>query len=422
MASILILSKNGDAVPIALRLAQEGHICKMFIKEPKAKPSLQGFKNPSQVQDPKKMLDQFDLVLSDMAGLGSLCDELKEKGKLVLGGGVFNDKLELDREYGLKVCKSLLKVKQPKSSTLDTPEECLEYLNATTQAQVIKPLGNAPVYLTLVSSDSENRTLKSFLKERGKELTPCLIQEQVDGIEISTEGWFNGYEWVKPFNHTFEKKRFMEEDKGPNTGCMGNVVFLTEGDKLTEALLIPLTSLLKKVNFVGPLDVNCIVNQDEAYFLEFTPRFGYDAIQALSELLKESLFDFLYNIATRQGKEVSYYKEYGIAVRLSVQPYPSKQDCDELKGLQFLQVPDEAKKHFWASDVMKNKEEDEVCAGVDGVLGCSTARGETVRECQRRVYRTIKNIVIHPDVQFRGDIGKGVEQDISKLKEQGWIE
>ena len=422
MASILILSKNGDAVPVGLRLMQEGHIVKFYIKEPKAKPSLIRYKNPSQVNDPKKMLDQFDLVLSDMAGLGNLCDELKEKGKLVLGGGVFNDKLELDREYGQKVCKSLLKVNTPKSKTFDTEQEVMSYLESTTSAQVIKPLGNAPVYLTLVSCDSENRTLKSFVKERGKELVPCLMQEQVDGIEISTEGWFNGHEWVKPFNHTFEKKRFMEEDKGPNTGCMGNVVFLTEGDKLTESLLIPLTSLLKKVNYLGPLDVNCIVDQEKAYFLEFTPRFGYDAIQALSELLKEPLFDFLYNIATRQGKEVSYYKEYGIAVRLSVQPYPSKQDCDELKGLQFLQVPDEAKKHFWFSDVMLNKEQDEVCAGVDGVLGCGTARGETVRECKRRVYRTIKNIVLHQDVQYRRDIGEDVEQKISRLKEQGWLE
>jgi len=422
MASILILSKNGDAVPIALRLVQEGHICKMWIKEPKAKSSLDGYKNPSKVQDPKKMLDQYDLVLSDMAKLGDLCDELKDKGKLVLGGGSFNDKLELDREYGQKVCKSLLKIKTPKSITLNTVEELMDYLDKSTSPQVIKPLGNAPVYLTLVSSDSENRTLKSFVKERGEELVPCLVQEQVEGIEISTEGWFNGKEWIKPFNHTFEKKRFMEEDKGPNTGCMGNVVFTTEGDKLVEQTLIPLTPLLKKVGYLGPLDVNCIVDQDKAYFLEFTPRFGYDAVQAWTELLRESLFDFLYNVATGQKKEVSHHKEYSIAVRLSVQPYPNKEDCEELKGLQFLQIPDEAKKHVWLADVMKNKDQENVCAGVDGVLGCITARGVSVRECKRRVYRTIQNVVIHKDVQYRKDIGDSVEQDLAKLKEQGWLE
>jgi len=421
MASILILSKNGDSVPIGLRLMQEGHIVKFHIKEPKAKPSLVGYKNPSQVQDPKRMLDQFDLVLSDMAGMGTLCDELKEKGKLVLGGGSFNDKLELDREYGLKVSKSLLKgVKEPEWISAEGLKECTEYLDKATTPQVIKPLGNAPVYLTLVSQENENRTLKSFIQERGKELTPCIIQEKIDGIEISTEGWFNGKEFVQPFNHTFEKKRFMEGDKGPNTGCMGNIVFTTEGDKLTEMLLIPLTPLLKKVEYIGPIDLNAIVTEKDVYFLEFTPRFGYDAIQALSELLKTSLFDFLYGIATRQTQKTEMHEGFAGAVRLSVQPYPNKEGAEELKGIQFLQTPDEAKRHVWLSDVMK-KDDQEVCAGVDGVLGCVTARGETVRECKRRMYRTVKNIVIHGDVQYRSDIGEGVEEEIKKLTEWGWL-
>ncbi len=90
----------------------------------------------------------------------------------------------------------------------------------------------------------------------------------------------------------------MEGDKGPNTGCMGNVVFTTEGNRLTEQALMPLSPLLKKVGYVGPIDVNCILTATDAYFLEFTTRFGYDAIQTFSELLKIPLFDFLFTAAT----------------------------------------------------------------------------------------------------------------------------
>jgi len=420
MASVLILSKDGDGVSLALRLTQEGNIVKMWVKEPKAKASLDGYKSPSKVSDPRKMLEQYDLVISDMVGMGTLCDQLKEKGKIVLGGGAFNDKLELDREYGLKVCKSLLKIDPPKSVALKTSKECLRYLETVTSPQVIKPLGNMPTNLTLVSIDGDNRTLKSFLQERGNELTPCIIQEQVDGIEISTEGWFNGREWVKPFNHTFEKKRFMEGDKGPNTGCMGNVVWTTKEDKLTKALLTPLAPLLSKVNYVGPLDVNCIVNQKECYFLEFTPRLGYDAIQALTELVRESLFDFLYKVATQQVDKINYYGDYGIAVRLSTTPWPGSDKVEELKGVQLLNISQEAQRHVWLSDVMK-KDNVEVLAGVDGVLGCVSARGTTIRECKRRVYRTINNIVIHRDVQYRQDIGDDVEGDKGKLEEWGWL-
>jgi phosphoribosylamine--glycine ligase len=419
MASILILSKSGDGVPIALKLAEEGHIVKMWFKLAKAKVSLEGYKNPSRVSDPRRMLEQYDLVLCDMVGLGSLCNELADKGKLVLGGGLFNDKIELDREYGEKVI-SLTKAKVPATVTCSNTTQLIDHLQTVGSPQVIKPLGNKEVSLTLVSKDPANRALVSLARQLGDKLVPCIVQERIDGIEISTEGWFNGG-WVRPFNHTMEKKRFMEGDKGPNTGCMGNVVWATNGDKLTATVLEPLEPLLERVGYVGPLDVNCIVTQDAAYFLEFTARFGYDAIQAWNELLKLPLFDYLYKVATKQADEVPVFQDsYSIAIRLSVPPYPSEKGTEQWAGVQVLDVPKEASKHVWLADVMR-KDGVDVVAGVDGVLGCVTARGSSVRECRRRAYRTINNIVIHPDVQYRSDIGADTEENIAKLKEWGWL-
>jgi len=62
-----------------------------------------------------------------------------------------------------------------------------------------------------------------------------------------------------------------------------------------------------------------------------------------------------------------------------------------------------------------------VMAGVDGVVGCVTARGSSVRECQRRAYRTIRNITITDDVQYRKDIGDDVEEQKKILKGWGWL-
>jgi len=115
------------------------------------------------------------------------------------------------------------------------------------------------------------------------------------------------------------------------------------------------------------------------------------------------LFDLLYSIATQRTQKVLCYEEYAIAVRLSTAigwPRPNE---------QLLKVPQEAKRHVWLSNV-------------NGVLGSVTARGATVRECKRRVYRTINNVVIHRDVQYRGDIGDDVEGDKSKLEEWGWLQ
>lgn len=417
MASVLMLSEQGDGIPLALRLRDEGHIVKIHFTDNKLKQAFQGFSNPSKVTNPRIMLEQYDLVISDMVGHGGLCDELKAKGKLVLGGGTFNDKLELDRNYGEKVMERLTNVKIPDSMAVSHQQRLVEYLDEVGYPVVIKPEGNQSTTLTLVSNDQKNRMLKSFAAIN-LDLTPCIVQKRVEGIEVSTEGWFNKG-WIT-YNHTIEYKRLMEGDKGPNTGCMGNVVWTTNGDKLTDLILKPLTPLLERAGYVGPLDVNCIIDKDDAWFLELTARFGYDAIQALSELIKGSLFDFLYYNAAKVGRAPSYHDGYGIGVRLSVNPYPSKEGAGKWANIQMIHIPNEARRHVMLSDV-KLVDGVEMLSGVDGVIGCVTARGQTVREAQRRVYRTIDNVCISEDVQYRKDIGQGVMEKIEKLKEWGWI-
>lgn len=418
MASVLIVSKQGDAVPLAIRLSDEGHIVKIHIQDKQAHPSLEGYRNPTRIGN-LKMLEQYDLILYDMAGLGKTADDMKEKGRTVLGGGVFNDNLELDREYGESVAQKLLKAKVPKGPLVKTKKALIDELEKATEPQVIKPLGNKLPGLTLVSEDINNRTLISIARERGDELIPAILQERIDGIEISTEGWFNGSNFVC-FNHTIEHKRFMEGDRGQQTGCMGNVVWSCGEDEIVKRCLLPLQPLLARVEFVGPIDVNIIATKTDLYFLEFTPRFGYDAIQAYSELVKGTLFDFLWNIAT-EGKEPKHHSDYAIAVRLSMPPYPNHEEVEKLKGFQVMSIQSGARRHLFLSDVML-KDGVETLAGVDGVIGCATARGEEIHELRRRVYRTIDRNVIHPDVQYRKDIGAGVDRKVGDLVMWGWLD
>jgi phosphoribosylamine-glycine ligase len=421
MGAALLISKYGDGIPLAIRMAEEGSIVKVILKEPSAQPSLTGYHNPLKIQRPL-MLEQYDLILFDMVGLGQQADQLKSKGKMVIGGGVFNDKLELDRNYGQRVVKRLLpKVKLPGGKLINSQDELLKELE-TDQPKVIKPLNNQSPTLTLVSQDDQNRTLKTLAK-RLNNLTPCILQNKVDGIEISTEGWFNGKHFINQlFNHTIENKRFMEGDKGCQTGCMGNVVWTSDPnkDRIIQHALLPLTPLLKKVDYLGPIDINCIITENDIYFLEFTARFGYDAIQAFTELYKGKLFDMLWKLAV-QNTSFNLWSDYSIAVRLSMPPYPQDEDCSMLKGVQVLDIPQPARKHLMLSDVML-QDGTETLAGVDGVIGCVTARGQTISEARKRAYRTIDNCVIHQDVQYRRDIGLDVERKIEQLKVWGWID
>lgn len=420
MASVLLMSKQGDGVPLLIRMAQQGHVCKTYVQDRRAKKSLRNFRNPSVIGQPK-MLEQYDLIIYDMAGLGEQADSMKEQGLFILGGGKLNDSLELDRSYGEKVARSLLKVQVPEGKLVRSEQDAVSFLEGAGKAMVLKPLDNKLPSLTLVSKDKENTTLLSLVQVHSRELLPGIFQERIDGIEISTEGWFNGEEFVC-FNHTVEKKRLMEGDKGPQTGCMGNVVWVCARDRLVEDCLLPMQPLLQKARYLGPLDVNCICTETEAYFLEFTPRIGYDAIQALSELMRTDLFEFMWQIASK-GDNIKLRDDYGIAVRLTMPPYPSKdyQALDLLDGTRVVDVPREAMKHTFLSDVAR-RDGKLVMAGVDGVVGCTTARSNTVHEARRRAYRTIRNISLTDDLQYRKDIGLDVEDKVGKLKQWGWLD
>ena len=202
---------------------------------------------------------------------------------------------------------------------------------------------------------------------------------------------------------------------------MGNVVWSCQDDELVRRTLLPLQPLLEKSGYIGPIDVNCIVDEQDAYFLEFTPRFGYDAIQAFTELMPRGFGNFLWRTST--GESPALRGDYSIAVRLSMPPYPSHDPSllSLTKGMRVLNIPKPARKHIFLSDVMRNNGH-EVLAGIDGVVGCVTARSQDARELRRRAYRTIRNSVIHDDVQYRDDIGLKVEDQIGQLTTWGWLD
>lgn len=419
MASVLIMSLDGDGVPLAIRLASEGHIVKVCIKHAEAKKSLRGYKNPSLINQPR-MLDQFDLILYDMSGLGDQAENMKEAGRFVIGGGAVNDKLELDREYGEKVASKLLSVQIPKGPKVDNKAGLIKELERSTKPMVVKPLDNKLPTLTLVSGDDANRTLISIARNMGEKICPCILQERIDGVEISTEGWFDG-EQFQSFNHTIEYKRLFEGDHGPQTGCMGNIVWVCGEDEIVKRALLPLQPLLQRVEYLGPIDVNLIATEKDLHFLEFTPRFGYDAIQTFTELIKGSLFDFFWNLCVK-GRLPKMRDQYALGVRMSMPPYPHHEGADLLSGLQVLDIDGGARKHLFLADVMRGADQTEILAGVDGVIGCAVSRGSDITEARRRAYRTIDKSVIHPDVQFRKDIGAGVEKKIEQLKTWGWLD
>jgi phosphoribosylamine--glycine ligase len=144
---------------------------------------------------------------------------------------------------------------------------------------------------------------------------------------------------------------------------------------------------------------------------------GYDAVEALLTGLKEPAGSFLFEVATGVKKEMLLTKDYMVAVRLCMPPYPFSGKAD--LGVPIGGIIPENRKYLFLSGVMKHGDAI-VTSGSDGVVAKVTAVGRTVQEARSRVYRTLGNIK-GIDLYYRPDIGARAEKDIKQLKEWGWL-
>jgi len=408
-----MLSMDGDGLGLAHQLVKDGNSVDVFIKDTRYKDSGRGIVN--RVQSWRPHVAKADLVIGDMVGFGQYEETLRKLGKPLLGISKWADHIELDRVMGLQLFEAA-GIDVPETESYETPESARHLVKVWRDpGYVLKPSGNLDTAKTYICRDKEtlNWALEQYKAEQ-----ELIIQELIDGIEVSTEGWFNGRDWIIPFSHTYEEKRFLDRDFGPNTGCMGNVVISTRGDRLVEQLLSPLTEILRNVGYRGPLDVNAIVTKERVYALEPTPRLGYDAIEAVMESLREPTLDVLFETAMGVKKEINMADTPSIAVRVSVRPWPHGDPKPGDMGLP-IDIDPAAMNHIFLTDAMIEDDELKYAAG-DGVVMKVTAGGGTVEEARRRAYRTVNNIGLL-DKQVRSDIGKRVPGDIKQLTEWGWL-
>lgn len=424
---ILIVSKGGDAMGVGARLASEGHTVDFYIGDKKYDRMGVGLVN--RVDSWRAALRRADLVIPDMVGFGRYEESIRATGRPYISCNKYVEACELDRQKGMELFKRA-GVKTPESWEFENTSKArdLKQFGDFEPGLVIKPFGNIGEALTMVVTQPD--TWEYCLGKVPKD-AKLIVQRIVEGIEISTEGWFNGRDWIKPFNHTFEEKRFLNGGLGCNTGCQGNVVFASESNKLTRATVERIGPLLKAMGYRGPFDVNCIVNEKGAFALEATCRMGYDAIEAFGEGLQEPLGDFLFEVALGSKKTIDLTKDAMVAVRLSIPPWPVRQPRDGDFGEPILGLEDMT--HIWPSDIYKEKK-DYFTAGAEGILLKATATGratettladgkasiDLTREALRRAYRLLEKIKVGSK-QYRTDIGKRVNSQYAQLKQWGWL-
>ena len=281
---VLIWDPEECGLPLAMRALDEGHQVKLWVPR---KESQVGLGIVERVANWKAWMGWADLiVMTDNAKFRGEMAPFFRKGYPIFGCNKEAAELELDREFGQKVLEDA-GIKVLPYQVFSSYDKAIAYVQKEGRPFVSKPWGgNSDKSLSYVPSDMGDLVAMLEGWKRQGLKGEFMLQEMVKGQEMAVGGWFGPGGWCSWFNENWEEKRLMADGLGPNTGEMGTVMRYVKESKLFEEVLRPVTDMLEQLNYVGYVDMNCIVDGKTPWPLEFTMRFGwphYNLCMALHE-------------------------------------------------------------------------------------------------------------------------------------------
>lgn len=418
----MFVSNAGEALPICWRLRQEGIDAGIYLHSPQYARNYDGLLAKVTLSQLKKVVKDVDIILFDMSRFnektkqdiallkmfgckmsapsvfGSVADKLRKDHK-VIGSSAFTEELEFDRKKGIDFARKA-GFAIPEMQEFTSLTEGVRFLQGRKDLWVFKPFNNQELDLTYVEQFPGELVAKMSDEWQQRIPDDCqyLLQKKIEGVEVSSEVWV-GEKGPRHYNHTIENKRLMTGDLGPATGSQSNTVWLDK-TKLCVKPLERAAQRLREGPYVGPCDANCIIAGDKTpYFLEFSPRLGFDAFYCLAALMKGKLSKFFLN-----DFDVEFDEGYGVSERLSIPPYPYAGTALRKEFARDVRIFGRLKDYpyFWAQDVYSDAGKLR-CAGADGILGVVTAYGKDLDTAWGRLAHNVKKVKVAAYRQYRTD-------------------
>jgi phosphoribosylamine--glycine ligase len=415
-AKFLFVSFDALITDIAWQVVKEGHDVRYWIREKKARSVGEGFVPMSK--DWKADAEWADVVVfDDVLGMGEDADRLRRAGKAVVGGTPYTDKLEDDRGFGQTELKGF--------GINIIPFE--EFVTANPARYVIKPSGEAQNIkrLLFVGEDDDGtdviHVLESYKKVYAQRVRNFQLQRRRTGVEIAVGAFFNGHEFLSPINVNFEHKKLFPGNIGPATGEMGTAMYWSAPNRIFNQTLAKMEKKFREERYVGYMDLNCIVNAQGIYPLEFTARFGYPTISIQQEGLNTPMGEILAALARGETIDLKPKPGFQVGVRIVVPPFPYDDpktfEANSEDRIIIFKKPDYSGVHI---EDVKLENGEWMVTGNSGVVLIVCGTGPTMRQAQAQAYNRIKNIMI-PNMYYRTDIGDRWHEDHDRLHSWGYL-
>jgi phosphoribosylamine--glycine ligase len=422
----LFVSYEGLIADIAWQVVKEGDQAKLWIQDPALQEIGDGF--VPKTKDWKRELDWADVVVFDdvLGGMGTLAQELRAKGKPVVGGSTYSDRLEEDRAFGQQELKAagVSIIPQADFTSFD---EAIAYVRANPNRYVVKPSGEAQNIkrLLFVGEEEDGRDVVQVLRDYQQHLSKTVkefqLQRRIIGVEVAIGAFFTHGAYVTPVCVNFEHKKLFPGDIGPATGEMGTTMFWTGPNRLFNATLKKMEPRLAEHGYSGYIDINCIVNSNGIYPLEFTSRFGYPAISIQQEGLLQPIGEVLQKLADGTLTQVRARSGFQIGVRVVVPPFPYQDlqtfESTSKDSVVLFKTPNRDGIHI---EDLKLVDGEWRITGNSGVAVVVCGTGPTMAQAQRQAYNRIKNVMI-PYMYYRDDIGERWAEDSDRLHAWGYL-
>lgn len=420
---ILFITIDGSIVPIAY-----------YIKRVEGVDNVVYYYKTTKDRPLEQVVDYVDSLSAGLAkkpkcivvdgnGIGEVIDKLRKSGYKVVGGGSLNDRLEYDRKFGLELIK-MCGVSIGETFKFNNIKEVEDFILENKELFVLKPFGDKNNFLTFIPKNRDElmiyiQWLKSSEYGKGK----WLLQEKFEGYEISTELWFSKGKPLYRANYTLETKKRDVNDLGPTVGASTSVLFGAYKDEpyIVQKVFKKLYLLMEKVGYTGPLDINCIVNENKVYGLEWTPRLGWNATFALIELLNMPVSEFFIKVAEGSLDRIEYKPGYSYALRVVMPEYPleDKEVYKKYKGLP-IYFDEKYKNNIWLLGADLGDKFFEVKTNDGIVLEISSYDDKDMFNAEKKAIDIFNNLLLPNKTARVGDGAKHAYRRYQGLKRLGF--
>lgn len=431
--NLLVIDGEMNSLPLAMRAQEAKHKVKVWLP-----PARQGLRNEigdglmEKVPDWHGHMKWADLII--LTGNSNYQRELApffNQGFPIIGANRESAALELDREVGMQIIEAA-GLDLPEYEKFDNYDKAISFVKQKGKPFVSKPWGGAAdKNLSYVPKSADNLICRLERWKKEKLKPDFLLQEMVEGQEMAVGAWFGLGGFSRWVTENWEEKRFMNDGYGPQTGEQGTTLRYTKRSLLFDTVLKPLEPELHRRNYVGYVDVNCIIDKKKGipWPLEITIRFGWPLFDIQMNLHEGDPVEWLRDLS--DGRDTLECKtDIAVGVVLTLGDYPwGKWTMDQasnwpIRGLttklmdqvSLIQV-----KHGVAPTEIAGKISEQktfVTAG-EYVLTV-TGTGATVNVARNNAYGIIEQIDWPVHQNLRTDIGCRLEKELPLLQKHGF--